>query len=334
MPSHNLGSASTPAALQLTRSGIRTRLPAGEIRRLAREFDTSHLVLLRQFLDPTMLRLVQSQVKATRFRVSRHRGFGRDLRMNSSPAVSTLNILMNDRELFGAIDRITRCGRIGSLVGAVRRALPGSGNNLGWHDDHQLQRLVAITINLGSVPYEGGVLQIRDTRSKKIVGEISNTGPGDAVLLRIAPNLEHRNTVVLGGVPKTAFSGWFSRAPDFESQFEEYIAQRKRNSSPRNGGKPARALASVSPDAPVRAPEHIAWRQTEDDCILFNLKSGTCYQLDSIGAEIWNQLAAGRTPRTAARKIAAQYGVPAIQVERDVLSLIAHLRASRLLDAH
>jgi hypothetical protein len=64
-----------------------------------------------------------------------------------------------------------------------------------------------IAINLSIAPYEGGALQIRSARSKKIVGEVSNTGPGNAVIFPVSSELEHGNTRVNGAIAKTAFSG-------------------------------------------------------------------------------------------------------------------------------
>jgi hypothetical protein len=125
-----------------------------------------------------------------------HRGFGRDLQLRKSPAAASLAMLLNDRDLFSILERVTGCGRAGSLIGSVRRAIPGPGNSLGWHSDDLAHRKLAITINLGRKPYAGGRLQIRRRKSGTIVAEVSNTGAGNAIVFRIARKLDHRNTAV------------------------------------------------------------------------------------------------------------------------------------------
>jgi hypothetical protein len=70
-----------------------------------------------------------------------------------------------------------------------------------------------MSINLSLEEYQGGELQIRETRSGKIVSEIANTGLGDAVLFPISPELEHRVLPVRGDRAKIAFAGWFRAEP-------------------------------------------------------------------------------------------------------------------------
>ena len=116
---------------------------------------------------------------------------------------------------------------------SVRRATPGPGNSVNWHHDILNNRVVAITVNLSQAEYHGGVLQIRESQLKKIIGETSNTGPRDTVLFRIAPALEHRNTSVRGTIPKIAFSGWFMSGPEFESRLGEIVRPK-----PKSTGRP------------------------------------------------------------------------------------------------
>lgn len=172
--------------------------------------------------------MFQDQMDRASFARRVHRGFGRDLQLKPSPITGAFTLLLNDRDFFSIVERIARCGRVGSLIGSVRRAMPGPGNSLGWHSDNLRYRKVAITINLGRKSYAGGLLQIRDRRSGMIVGEVSNNGTGDAVVFRIARNLDHRNTVVEGKIPKTAFAGWFVTKPDFETKFRRELSAAKR----------------------------------------------------------------------------------------------------------
>jgi hypothetical protein len=81
-----------------------------------------------------------------------------------------------------------------------------------WHGDMDGNRLVTLSVNVGD-PYEGGVLQIRERPSNRIVHEVANTGPGDAILFALGDHLEHRVGAVTGTATKTAMAGWFQRTP-------------------------------------------------------------------------------------------------------------------------
>jgi hypothetical protein len=98
----------------------------------------------------------------------------------------------------------------------VYRMLPGPQHADSWHDDLKEGRMLAMSINLGDEGYVGGLLEIRDRASKHTLYRARNTGPGDALIFRLDPTLEHRVTGVEGNVPKTAYAGWFMPGPDSE----------------------------------------------------------------------------------------------------------------------
>ena len=81
-----------------------------------------------------------------------------------------------------------------------------------WHGDTDGNRMVTLSVNLGE-PYEGGVLQIREKPSDRILHEVANTGPGDAILFALGEQLEHRVGAVTGQATKMALAGWFQRTP-------------------------------------------------------------------------------------------------------------------------
>lgn len=88
------------------------------------------------------------------------------------------------------------------------------------------RRLIGMSINLGSRKYAGGVFQLREHDSKRIIFEIANTGWGDAILFRISSRLDHQVTAVTGNEPRTAFAGWFrSDAEDFFTSLRRAAAQ-------------------------------------------------------------------------------------------------------------
>lgn len=87
-----------------------------------------------------------------------------------------------------------------------------------------------MSINLG-LPFEGGVLQIARTDADELLAEVANTGPGDAVLFRIAPWLRHRVGSVTGDFSRTAYAGWFRSAPSYRDLW----AARRAGTSPTAG---------------------------------------------------------------------------------------------------
>jgi hypothetical protein len=80
-----------------------------------------------------------------------------------------------------------------------------------------------MSVNLGG-DYQGGVLQIRERDSQCICHQVTNTGPGDAIVFRLDPRLQHRITDVEGSTAKTAYAGWFRSQPDFAAVVNQKIA--------------------------------------------------------------------------------------------------------------
>jgi hypothetical protein len=203
--------------IQLTRSGLRVSSP-DEVVQLAETFARCHAVTLPRFLDPALLDAVSRTVASSRFSERIHAHLDPpaiDLRLDDAAAHGRLLVLFNDAGLFRLIESITRCQPIGVFQGTVYRMVPGAHGLDSWHDDLKDSRLVALTVNLSPGEYAGGLLQLRITEPPAIVHEVANTGFGDAVVFRIAPNFEHRLTPVLPGPPKIALAGWFRREPSF-----------------------------------------------------------------------------------------------------------------------
>ena len=129
--------------------------------------------------------------------------------MLSNAATVLLWFVTNDPRLFAAVDRITGSGPFGSVWGRLFRMLPGPEHWGVWHDDAVGDRRAALSLNLSTEPYEGGILEIRDVASGDIVAEVRPGRLGDAILFRIAKGLEHRVTPLAGRYPKTTFVGFF-----------------------------------------------------------------------------------------------------------------------------
>ncbi len=209
--------------IQLTRLGTVVSASAGALAALRQQFDERHCVRLPRLLAPDLLDLVRREVGGGDFAERVHDGIGsnKELCLRDGVASGLLHFLVNSQALFGAVGEITGCAHIGCFSGRVYRFAPGAGHHDAWHADTCEHRMIAMSINLSPRPYEGGVLQLRNARTKQLLHEAVNTGFGDAILFRLARDLEHRVTEVEGAHPKTAFAGWFRSDPDFLSVQKE-----------------------------------------------------------------------------------------------------------------
>ncbi len=183
------------------------------------QFNREHCVCLRQLLAPELLEFIRQGLDKAEFQTRVHEciGSNAELCMTYNSTSSLLHLLLNNQRVFELIQSITQCGPIGCFLGRVYRVVPGCGHHDSWHSDLGDHRLVALSINLSREVYTGGILQIRERQAKQLIHEVANTGFGDAIVFRLAADLQHRLTEVGGRVPKTAFAGWFKSQPSFWS---------------------------------------------------------------------------------------------------------------------
>jgi hypothetical protein len=203
--------------IQLTRTETVFSGPALDLESLRSRFDREHCIQLPSLLEPGLLQFVQRKLGQVRFNRTIHEGVGVELLMADDLVLNLLFFLINNPKFLQIIKTITSCCKIRGFTGRVYRMMPGNDHYDLWHHDMVEDRLVAMSINLSSEIYSGGILQIRDKYSQRIVHEVANIGCGDAIVFRLARSLEHRITNVEGAVPKTAFAGWFRSETDFLS---------------------------------------------------------------------------------------------------------------------
>jgi hypothetical protein len=200
--------------ITLTRHGLVMTASDAELLALREQFDREHTIRLPRLLDGAHLALINRYIDEVGFMPRVHDGIGTELCLPDGRAARLLYFLVNDPAVFRQIERITGCGTIGCFTGRVYRMAPGRGDTDTWHSDAIQDRMVGISVNIGG-PYDGGVFQLRDRRSKQVLGEAPNVGAGDAILFRIDRELEHWITPLRGSAPKTAFAGWFRSSPTF-----------------------------------------------------------------------------------------------------------------------
>lgn len=193
-------------------------LPAKEeLRVFSGTFQREHCVRIPQFLSPALLRTLQGQIEQLGATKKVYKQIGEEMCFEDSRTVGLFMFLMNDPALFRVAEEITGSSPVQNFSGRLYQLIPAEGHLEGWHNDTGKHRMFGFSINLSREPYEGGVLQIRDQVSKKVLSEVANTVPGDAVLFQISHGLEHRVTRVVGSFARTAFAGWFRSEPSFLS---------------------------------------------------------------------------------------------------------------------
>lgn len=201
--------------IQLTRRGL-VADDAASVASLVETFDRTNCVKIPHFLEPSLLQWTSKAIDRAAFvpRVHDIEPPATDLRLHDHDIRSTLLLLFNDASLFAFIRRLSGCGPIGCFVGSVYRMTAELGHVDSWHDDIDEGRLVALSLNLSPDGYRGGLLQIREIRSEKMLHEVANTGFGDAIVFRLSTEIEHRITAVQAGPSKTAYAGWFKSRPN------------------------------------------------------------------------------------------------------------------------
>ena len=203
--------------IQVTRQGLAFDGTDADVELLRRSFDRHHHLVLSNFLNHEVSSLILPFVEGARYGRAEYEHIGSEFLMERNLAVDALSFLTNDVKLFGLVQAIIGCGSIACFKGRIYKLIPDPHHAFDWHDDLRDHRLIAMSINLSAGTYRGGVLQIRELRSGKIVGEVANTGFGSAVLFRISQDLQHRVTGLEGEADRTSFAGWFTSEPGIYS---------------------------------------------------------------------------------------------------------------------
>jgi hypothetical protein len=201
--------------LQLGRRQTVSRPTEGERAGLRAHFDQYMWVRLPRLLEPALLEEVQHLLERATFERFVHTEVDPpsvDLIMTPGPASALLELLVNDPGVYHDIEAITGCDPVSHFIAQLYRLTPALEHAHQWHSDLIGRRMIALSINLGPGDYEGGVLELRDRASGRVVGAAPNPTPGDAVIFALDPSLQHRVTRVTSGV-KTAFAGWFCAGP-------------------------------------------------------------------------------------------------------------------------
>jgi len=200
-----------PIAIQIQRKGL--ALDPAQIAKLSTEFRDSHWVRLPQLLEPSILDFLQARLDNSQWETMSHGKIGEEYIANDLPATSLLHFAMNRPKFRAVVEEITGCKVLRWFRGRVYRMVAEAGHHDNWHDDVDHSNEVAISLNLSRNLFRGGLFTLRERDSRRVVARVANTGPGDALIFRISPDLQHRISDLEGAESKTAFAGWFRSDP-------------------------------------------------------------------------------------------------------------------------
>src|SRR5262249_44997507 len=153
---------------------------------LRARFNQCHYVLLERFLSGDLLERTCDDLKGAAGENVIYPDVGQEILMKADLAARLLEYLLNGDALFRTVEDLTGCTTIKSFRGRVYQMQSKSPHHFGWHSDLSDDRLVAISINLSAEPFEGGVLEIAEATSHRVLQRVTNVQLGDAVLFRIS----------------------------------------------------------------------------------------------------------------------------------------------------
>ena len=217
----------SPPALQLTSRGVAALGGAASVTELRDAFRAHRCVRVRSFLDAALLARIQRQIADATFVDRVHGTIATELCMRRNACLGFLHFLVNDPAVFRFVEQVSGCQGLTAFLGRVYRMRADGGHYDTWHDDVRPDRLVGMSVNLGTEPYEGGVFEIRMAETAEPLAAIANGGPGDAILFAISDDLKHRVTPMQGAVVKTAFAGWFGSTHDYRETVHQETHSRR-----------------------------------------------------------------------------------------------------------
>ena len=309
--------------IQITKTGTVCLGSKKDLEEIKTRLSDELYIKLPNFLSPELLKSIQQNIESAEYYTLDHGDAGLDLRMVNNSTHDLLHRLVNDRKFLDLFEKITDRKKIKYFTGRIYKMTPGQGHYDKWHTDISWHRILTLSINLSTDIYSGGILQIRDRKTKKIIQEISNTVPGDAIIFPISTHLEHMLTPVEGNISKIAFAGWFSS----EIPYESFIKSKSLDSS----NDSQEIHLRISKDSVIQAKKGLLYEDFGREQFVFDTDNETGFGLDSLGTVIWNLLQDPITVIEIRDQILNNFDVNPKKCEQDLLFFLQELQNAGLL---
>jgi hypothetical protein len=183
----------------------------GDPAEVADSFTRHRAVALSGLFDPPFLETLLRICGKARFVRDTETDIAQRERETPGIAGGALALALKRQNLFGWLDQATGCGPLHGTFGRVMQIQPHDPPRLDWHDDlpEDPSRRLAITINLGDHPYEGGLFELRVKQTGEVLARHRHTVLGSALIFQVSDQLEHRVWPVTAGGPRRIYTGWF-----------------------------------------------------------------------------------------------------------------------------
>ena len=172
----------------------------GGPRALGAQFQRDHYIILPKLIEPDLLATILKRIESAPSVQKEDDGLIAESIIDDPHIYNLFLFLLNTPEFQRLVQCITGCHRIADFQGRIYRLNPTIGDRIVWHTDVYDHRMVTFSLNLTAQEYRG---------SDEILHEVRNTGPRDALIMRVANKQFHRVLPVEGDVPRTALAGWF-----------------------------------------------------------------------------------------------------------------------------
>lgn len=174
------------------------------------EFDRTCALVCHRALDPALEARLTSACERAAFESDHVEGLGHRTIEQPPLAGRMITLLLHREPLFRWLERVTGCDPIRAVEGRVVQTHAVPGDELDWHDDRNgpHRRRLGVTLALTSLPYEGGLFELRPVGGSTLLRFAHDT-PGTMLVFRISPALEHRVHPLTAGGPRRVYTGWF-----------------------------------------------------------------------------------------------------------------------------
>ncbi|MEO8374513.1 MAG: 2OG-Fe(II) oxygenase [Sphingomonas bacterium] len=177
---------------------------------VAAAFSQHRAIACTHAIEPDLLASLMRLCREGHFEPNEVGGLGDREVESPQRAGRTLTHVLKRTDLMGWIELATGCGQLEAVEGRVVRARANNHDQLLWHDDlDDPQRRLAITINLSEHRYEGGLFELREKRTEKLLAAHHHLEPGTALIFDVGYDIEHRVLPVTSGGPRCVYTGWF-----------------------------------------------------------------------------------------------------------------------------
>jgi hypothetical protein len=208
-----LPSIVVPDGVEIGANVTRIRTDAQVTARVIAAFAECHAVILPSALNGTLLQMILSACRHGLFAPEHIGKIGWRTVEERDFAGRALRFALQRPEFLLWLESIAECGELHSVAGFVAEMAAGTGQGLGWHNDLNeggLGRRLAVTVHLSDTAYEGGLFELREKATERILVRVGALPLGSVMIFRIDQRLSHRVTELTDGGPRRVFAGWFS----------------------------------------------------------------------------------------------------------------------------